>query len=335
LSNTMMRSTHFWSTTSLLSLLLFRSTLGWAPERNLSLRSWKTHPQIRQACLLSMSSSDEEASSSDDFMASLRTRIGEVSDRESKLPIVVLDTMLPRQVLRIEAKEEAFIDLVRHLLEDENPCFGMIGMAQTDTGQTYPLKAGVEVQITGKPELVDTGLRVELVANRRMVIEGEIGTNPKGWTEARVKFLDFAQEEQDEETNVPTASSGSSSNSNYDRFSLARAMAKSREFSSPNVNMKDNLSLVDRWVQLARENERRPGQIDKLLKDLGDIPPSEEPSDRSFWVGALINPLPGMGVAMEIRPALLVAQTAEERVEIALNGILTSIKHMDGSDPMW
>ena len=53
----------------------------------------------------------------------------------------------------------------------------------------------------------------------------------------------------------------------------------------PNVNIPNNLSIIDRCVELARENERHPSQINKLLDQLG------EPSERAFWVGALINPL--------------------------------------------
>ena len=60
------------------------------------------------------------------------------------------------------------------------------------------------------------------------------------------------------------------------------------------------------------------------------------------WVAAVV-PLswlrraaaPAMGVALEIRPALLTAKTSEERMEIALDGILRSIKHMDGSARLW
>ena len=92
-------------------------------------------------------------------------------------------------------------------------------------------------------------------------------------------------------------------------------------------------SLVDRWIELARENERIPGQIDTLLKQLGDIP--EEHTERALWIGALINSLPSLGQAMEIRPQLLVSKKAEERVEVALETILRSIRHMDGSARMW
>jgi hypothetical protein len=52
-------------------------------------------------------------------------------------------------------------------------------------------------------------------------------------------------------------------------------------------------------------------------------------------VGALINPLPALGVAMEIRPKLLTAVSAEERIEIARDGIYRSIRHMDGTAKMW
>ena len=101
------------------------------------------------------------------------------------------------------------------------------------------------------------------------------------------------------------------------------------------MNMKNSASLVDRWIELARENERHPGQVDALLKQLGEIPPEHEPTERALWVGALINPLPSMGVAMEIRPALLVSKKTEERVQVALDGILKSIGHMDGSARLW
>ena len=39
-----------------------------------------------------------------------------------------------------------------------------------------------------------------------------------------------------------------------------------------------------------------------------------------------------MGVALEIRPQLLLAETAEERTQIALDAIWNSIQHMQGSD---
>ena len=269
----------------------------------------------------------------DIFMASLRMRIDQVNDRASKLPLVVLDSMLPRQVLKVQVQNPIFKELIRSRLVEEEPRFGILGMAKLATGEVVHLKNGVEVQIVGKPEMVpnnsieskEDGILVELKAGRRFRIVEGVENVPEGWTEARVEFLDSSEEEAKEEK------------ISEDRMSLARAIAKARAFTHANTiyTEEKDLLLVERWTELAKENEREIGQIDRLLDDLGEIPPSEQPSERAFWIGALINPIPAMGVALEIRPALLTANTAEERVQIALDGIIRSIKHMDGTKRMW
>jgi Lon protease-like protein len=263
------------------------------------------------------------AASDDDFMAALRTRVKEVEDRESKLPMVVVDSMLPRQVLKIQVKNNLLMELVKECLQNETPFFGMLGLARLSSGQQVHLKHGVEVEIVGKPEVIDGGgMKLELIAGRRFSIEGEVDNAGKGWTEARVRFLDSEEQEADEVKGV-------------DRLSVARAIAKATGLTCPNMIMPDRQSLIDRWIELATENEKKPGQIARLLEQIGEIPPPEEPTERALWVGALINPIPAMGVAMEVRPQLLIAKKAEDRVQLALDGILKSIKHMDGSARMW
>jgi len=226
-----------------------------------------------------------------------------------------------------------------------------------------PLKTGVEVEIIQmeKADVTSTMMSsattssdssggneepwdISLRGGRRFIIEGDIEKTEEGWTTATVKFIDSALEEENEvkqfykpstEAMDPLDRSTATTATSGDRLSLARAISKCRQFTEPNMNMKDNASLVDRWIELARQNERHPGQIDTLLKQLGSIPPEYEPTERALWVGALINPLPSMGVATEIRPALLVSKRAEERVQVALDAILKSIRHMDGSARMW
>jgi len=285
---------------------------------------------------------DEPNNDDDDFMASLRSRVEEVTEKATKLPLIVLDSMLPRQVLKIKVRDnELLMGLIRcRMVEMETPTFGVLGMARLEGGGQIHLQSGVEVEIVGKPMFaeekvkggdggdssrskVSSVMSLELRGGRRFVVESDISNASGGWTEARVKFLGEEGEQE--------AGKGE----DWDRLSLSRAMLKAREFTSPNMNMKGSLSLVDRWIQLARENERQPGQIDLLLKQLGKIPSAEEPSDCAFWIGALINPLPALGVAMEIRPSLLLAKTSEERVEVAIDGLFRSIRHMDGSAPMW
>jgi len=74
-----------------------------------------------------------------------------------------------------------------------------------------------------------------------------------------------------------------------------------------------------------RQNEEHAGQIDQLLKDLGQRPSANEPTELALWVGALINPLPGMG-------SLLMSRSIKEKILVmALKGIQESVKHMEGS----
>eukprot|EP00986_Skeletonema_menzelii_P008651 scaffold3743_cov155-Skeletonema_menzelii.AAC.6 len=291
-----------------------------------------------------VTSSANNNNEEDTFLSSLQSRLQQVEDNSTRLPLMILDTMLPRQILQIQIQHPTLKALMKHRVNEETPTLGMLGMARLSTGQTVPLKTGVEVEIIQMEKATDSppdntssstggeeeGWDISLRAGRRFTIDGEVDKTEEGWTEARVKFLDSSEEE---ETEISSAMKGPSSTESIgDRLSVARAIQKCKEFTAPNMNMSGSLSLVDRWIELAKENERHPGQIDALLKQLGEIPPEHEPTERALWVGALINPLPSMGVAMEIRPALLVSKKAEERVQVALDGLLRSIRHMDGSE---
>jgi hypothetical protein len=260
------------------------------------------------------------------FMTMLQKRIQEVKEYENKMPVIVLDCMLPRQVLRIQANDDLLLEVVRHQMLKENPTFGMLGTVAFNAWEKTHLKTGVEVEIVQKPNFVlGKGVMLELKAKRRFVITGDdVKITKQGWSEANVEFLNSHDQEQHE-----------LSRSMEGKMSLLRAIAKAKEFTESNSKLRNNSSMVDRWIELAKSVEQKPGQIDRLLEDIGKIPPENEPSERAFWVGALINPLPSMGVAMEIRPALLTATTAERRVEVASDAIMKSIKHMEGKERMW
>ncbi len=302
-----------------------------------------SHPSYEEKSLTQQFSSigddfdfgESDRGSSTFDLSSLNSRIQEVQQKTQTLPLVVLDAMLPRQVLELQVNNALLIELVRDCMSRESPYIGMLGIARLANGQQIHLTKGVEVEILeDRLEFLPEGQGVKMAlraTQRRFSIEeGSIRTvgGEGGYTEATVKFLDSTQEEEEE---VQKASKVNPGSDDYDPTSVARAVMKADNLTMPNGNMPNNLSLVDRWIELAREKERSPGQIDALLEDLGEIPPADQPTDRAFWVGALINPLPAMGVALEIRPALLTAKKAEQRVEIALNGILRSIKYMDGS----
>jgi hypothetical protein len=96
-------------------------------------------------------------------------------------------------------------------------------------------------------------------------------------------------------------------------------------------------ALVDTWCDLVVQKglERRPMQIASILRNLGTMPPADRPFDRALWVAALINPLPALGVALEIRPAVLQAPSAAAALAVVTSGIQGSIGHVNGSKPLF
>jgi len=97
------------------------------------------------------------------------------------------------------------------------------------------------------------------------------------------------------------------------------------------------LPLVVRWRGLVEGTrfERFDGQIRGILEDLGPMPSAQDAGRLAMWVAALVNPLPALGVAYEIRPAALSAPTVAERVRVALDGIRGSIGHVSGERPLF
>ena len=267
--------------------------------------------------------SDDDDNDNDIFMSSLKNRIQNVQDQETKLPLVILDSMLPRQTLKLEIKNELLQQLIDHRIRiNENPTLGMLGKAILQNGDVINLNKGVEVEI-----LVEHENFVSFKGKRRFKLEGEVENTSQGWTEGRIKFLSSKEEEEMELRNNIGKSDPVAS--------ITSAIGTAKEITSPNMRLPNNVNLIQRWIELAKENERQTGQINRLVEELGDVPSCNEPSELAFWIGSLINPLPAMGVAMEIRPALLMSDSAEERINIAHDGLLRSIKHMDGSARMW
>jgi hypothetical protein len=89
-------------------------------------------------------------------------------------------------------------------------------------------------------------------------------------------------------------------------------------------------ALVTQWLELVRtsERERFEGHLHGILADLGPMPPPEEADELCFWAGALLNPLPKLGVAKEVRAALLDAPDCLRRVQLVEESLLDSIERM-------
>jgi hypothetical protein len=93
--------------------------------------------------------------------------------------------------------------------------------------------------------------------------------------------------------------------------------------------------LVTEWIELvcSTNRERQPGQIKRVLSDIGAIPDPENPDDRAFWTAALINPMPALGVAREVRPAVLEARDSAGRVEAVYSALVDSIARLREMPP--
>ena len=293
---------------------------------------------------LNLSNRDDDAFSDlhdDGFMTSLQTRMIQLKEREDTLlPLVRMDSILPRQVLRVMIEDATIIQLIQTIWREENPTFGMHGTGTTSSGDMIDLSNGVEVEIIEPPQFIENGIvLLKLKGKRRFQVdrtrecEGKHGGTTRL---AHVTFVDSKEQERQEmeaeaktkANNIMRSSLTSSSSTTIststspfrpedDTICIAKAVLKAAELTG----------LIERWINLARQFELRPGQIDLLLEDIGPVPPpAYEPSERAFWVGVVINPLPKMGVTKGVYHTLLMPTTAKKRWNVAYGVMRVAVK---------
>lgn len=244
----------------------------------------------------------------DSFKAALAKMVRRVNkDLLESIPVTVLDSMLPGQQL------DFFSDHTPVAVPVEHDRFGMVGFYRTPRGLA-PLDCGVEVRVLNRSEVGDGRLRLEVAAGRCFNIPGSIqhqdAREDEGFISPDTRPRLIASVEwEDEDMEDPSESDLKASTSLE--------------------------NLVNEWMRLVRAgHERQPGQMDKVLQDLGAMPPAREVTNRALWVCALINPLPSLGVAFEVRPKALQARSPKARLEVATEGITRSIAHLNGTQPM-
>ena len=255
-----------------------------------------------------------DASSPDAFIAGLMNRVGDLKSRQLELPIVVLDATLPNQQLAISTSDQAFREMVEwcgvkaaeeagdeQFDDTRHGKFGIVGVDR-QTGNAFPF--GVEAIIL-KASVASETCSVELKGGRRFTVDETQEDAPAGAVQPRKVTLAPDLDDDDE----------------------AAAVAAAQRLPA----------LVEEWEKLVVEggHERQPDHLGLVRQHLGPMPTPDRPTELSLWVGAYVNPLPALGVALEIRPLLLRASTAKERVDAAVAGIASSIAHLDGSRRLW
>ena len=258
-------------------------------------------------------------------------RVSEAKDHVSEIPCVILDSILPRQCLSFETVDPIFRKMIESIQEKAGPggefgCFGMLGV---DVQRQAMLRCGTEVVIS-ELNMTDHCVKIKVQGSRRFWLVGDPWNDDQGgFYVTRVEYVDGEDDDSREVLD-------SEEQSRETAAALAEQVAEAD--AEVNVAMAQELEpLVETWKRLVVDGkrERQPDQIKTVLQDLGPMPPAEEPRNRALWVAALINPLPALGVSLEIRPAVLSAPTTAAALEAVMHGIKTSIAHLDGSEPMW
>jgi len=152
---------------------------------------------------------------------------------------------------------------------------------------------GVEVRITRYVPQPDGRSIVNIKSLRRIEIE-QITTHHDGYAEGRVVNVRDSQE-------------------NVDQEALS--------------NLRDEISQkMTEWIELAKQ-KRGDSRVSQILRNLGLMPQDSE--DHSFWLCALLNPLPHLSVCNEIRVEALELKDTKRRYELIKRTIENSMKYMD------
>ena len=93
------------------------------------------------------------------------------------------------------------------------------------------------------------------------------------------------------------------------------------------VIVKDLKVTVDLWCEKVRRSRWRRSTLDTILSQLGPAP--EEQEAFGFWIAALINPIPSLGVAPEIRLDVLKLADSRARLTLLKQAIDVSLLHLE------
>lgn len=252
---------------------------------------------------MAAAASDPPLPSEEDVLAVLRRLQGDGAAQPKKVPLLLIDAMLPGQRLRFSSSDPRLLRLAEA---------GEIGVLGTSP-LGRPLSHGVTAVLT-RPSAARSGVTPGS--------DGGGGPSSSEW-ELRARWhMQVVGEGEPGEDGVH----------------VGQIEPVKDEVTTTDVSEARHLPpLVARWRTLVEggHHERFQGQVQAVLDDLGPMPPPQAAGHMALWVAALINPLPALGVAYEIRPSVLAAPTVAERLRFVREGIAGSIGHVRGTAPLF
>jgi hypothetical protein len=259
----------------------------------------RTYQQVKSDLALYREWSDDSPE------PTLYKRIDAIRNRRVTIPIVILDAILPGQRIHLKSQNPRFQKLVQHAVSGKNPNpeIGIIGF-HPHTGN--PLGMGVTIPVT-KDDVQNIETEgIDAKGKRMFEVRGEPRLDESGsFFLADVEIIDEREEI------IP------------DEF-LDRAQELSSTLSE----------LVEEWLILLGEN----GKIDeegtrKMFKESGPLP--KDLKERAIWIASLVNPVPSLGVCVEVRPAMMACKNDYERITLAVTSIRASIDHLSGKNKLF
>lgn len=242
------------------------------------------------------------------------------------LPVFVLDSMLPRQTLHLNVFEPRYLLMTERVLQGDRK-FGMVGWGGSPHRghRRVPVGFGVEVEITDVDRCASGSYRVTVVGRRPFKILDNWAED--GYMVANVEYLALDVSSRGNDTALATTEAASATSG-----SDVSEAGEDGNVSAAGVPSADEISsAVDTWLELVRAGgwERQHGHIDAILEGLGPMPPVTRSDDLAFWIAALVNPIPGLGVSPEIRLETLEADSSASRIAVALGGLYASTAYLE------
>lgn len=267
----------------------------------------RTSPPNLRAFSLSPEDSAESAEllpfSDDDL-----NRLSELRSRQFTIPIMFIDAMVPRQSLTFQSADPKFRRLMEACLDDGYSELGILGLSPMTR---RPLCHGVTAPISDqwiKNDPSSGTIQLTLKADRRLEIQGE------PWLDETNSFYIANIEILDEREEILT------------EVQLEEAKKLARTLPSLVKEWKEQVILSGRTDEVG---------LEARVRSIGDMPSQHDPTDLALWISALINPLPALGVSLEIRPAMLSCTNDYERMLLACEAIQGSIDHMTGKKKLF
>jgi ATP-dependent protease La (LON) substrate-binding domain len=219
--------------------------------------------------------------------------------RQVKLPIMMLDTLLPQQVVTVRSSDPTFSQLLKFAMSNSEGRVAVIGTHPVSgNALSYGVVAKVDVLPHGNAESGST--TVALTALHRIHVSGHVSVqNQQGFSVADCEILndDMERCQGDIDMKAPQ---------------LAARLTK----------------LIEQWIESATSvgatvREFAPGF--SLSKEVT----SKDWSLLAFYTATILQPIPATATAanIDIRPAMITAQTAYERLLLAVTALQI---HLDG-----